>query len=79
MQYRPDSPGDFNELSLTVYLTDGFHDETVRLKESDVMNRLMDIKSEVENSGRRKGCSETLRINLTLQFFYGKNAGISLS
>lgn len=47
IQYRPESPADYNELSLTVYLIDGFDDTAVRSKESAIMDRLIEMKDEV--------------------------------
>lgn len=47
IQYRPELPSDYNELSLTVYLIDGFDDDAVRSKESGIMDRLVEMKAEV--------------------------------
>lgn len=54
MKYRPESPDDYSELSLTVYLVDGFEDRDVRQKESEMMNRLLEAREEVERLREEK-------------------------
>ena len=54
LRYRPDSPGEYSELTLTVYLRDGFEDENVRKKESEIMDRLIASRGEVEKLREEK-------------------------
>lgn len=54
IQYKPEPPADYTELTLSVYLTDGFDDETVRSKESDIMDRLMEVNSEIDKLREEK-------------------------
>jgi len=54
IQYRPEFPADYNELSLTVYLNDGFDDTAVRSKESAIMDRLIEMKDEVVKLREKK-------------------------
>ena len=48
MRYRPESQGDYSEISLTVYLTQGFEDKDIRIKETRMMDRLIQVKDEVD-------------------------------
>jgi hypothetical protein len=54
IQYRPESPADYTELSLAVYLCEGFDDTNIRKKESEIMNRLLDVKSEIDKLREEK-------------------------
>ncbi|GEM_PF-934088 len=54
VQYRPDPPGDYSELSLTVYLREGFEDGNIIKKESEMMDRLIEVKDDIERLREEK-------------------------
>lgn len=54
MRYRPESQGDYSEISLTVYLTQGFEDKDIRIKETRMMDRLIEVKGEIEQLREEK-------------------------
>ncbi|HOP64252.1 MAG TPA: hypothetical protein PK358_07675 [Spirochaetota bacterium] len=54
ISYRPEKPEDYNELSLTVYLKDGFDDNDVRRRESEMMDRLLETASGIERLREEK-------------------------
>lgn len=56
IRYRPESPVDYSELLLTVYLREGFDDKDTREKEAKMMDRLIDARGEVERlRGEKRG------------------------
>jgi len=54
IRYRPEQPADYTELSLAVYLCEGFDDDNIRKKESEIMDRLLDVKSEIDKLREEK-------------------------
>ncbi|HRX49596.1 MAG TPA: hypothetical protein P5120_18880, partial [Spirochaetota bacterium] len=54
IRYRPEQPVDYTELSLEVYLCEGFENDIIRKKESDIMNRLLEVKEEIEKLREEK-------------------------
>ncbi len=48
LTYRPDKPGDYSELSLSVYLREGFEDDNIRKQETGLMDRLFEAGGEIE-------------------------------
>ena len=54
IRYRPEQPADYTELSLAVYLCEGFEDDNIRKKESEIMDRLLDVKSEIDKLREEK-------------------------
>jgi len=54
IRYRPEQPVDYTELSLEVYLREGFENDIIRKKESDIMNRLLEVKEEIEKLREEK-------------------------
>ena len=46
--YRPEKRADYSELTLSVFLTDGFEDRSARETESNMMDRLFDLRESVE-------------------------------
>ena len=54
IQYKPEQPADYTELSLAVYLCEGFEDDNIRKKESEIMDRLLDVKSEIDKLREEK-------------------------
>jgi len=54
IQYKPEQPADYTELSLAVYLCEGFDDDNIRKKESEIMERLLEVKGEIEKLREEK-------------------------
>ena len=48
IRFKPDIPSGYSEISLSVYLCDGFEDGGIRKKETDLMNRLLEVKEEID-------------------------------
>lgn len=49
IRYKPsERNSDYNELSLSVYLNSGFQDDEIRKSEKSIMDRLIEIRKEVD-------------------------------
>jgi len=62
IRFRPAvSSAEFNELTLSVYLNDGFQDSDVQKLEKDIMDRLVKIRKDVDELKESK---KSLKLNI---------------
>lgn len=54
MSYRPEEPSDYSEIVMTLYLTKGFDDPEVRIKESSLTDRILEAEREIEKLREEK-------------------------